>query len=189
MVLIVLALVITGSGVYLVQNMGGQSVSPNNAAVIARLPSPTATATTQPTLAPTATATVTPTATSAPRPRPTATSTPSPTATPAPGPFCMSGASLCSSVSALQTPCPGQPGVTFQLSNTGKTTLLWVSLASSINGSSLVSISPSGGSLKPGRKVTVTVTAQATGKGLTGTLTIMTGLGSNQSLVIALQVC
>ena len=187
MVLIVLVLVLTGGGVYVYQNLRGQPVSPNNAAVIARLPSPTATATTQPTAAPTATAT----ATSTPKPRPTATSTPAPTATvnPSTGPLCASGASLCASTSALRVPCSGQAGVTFQLTNNGNATVTWMPISSSINGVALVSISPTGGTLKPGRQVTVTVNAHARGQGMIGTLTIMAGFENDQILVIALQVC
>lgn len=189
MVLIVLVLVLTGGGVYMLQNLRGQPVNPNNAAVIAPLPSPTATATTQPTVAPTATATAT--ATSTPRPRPTATHTPAPTATTNPpvGPLCASGANLCASISALQVPCSGQAGVTFQLTNSGNGTITWMPISSIINGTTLVSASPTGGNLKAGRQVTVTVSAHARGQGMIGTLTIMAGFENDQMLVITLQVC
>ena len=189
MVLIVLVLVLTGGGVYIIQNLRGQPVNPNNAAVIAPLPSPTATATTQPTVAPTATAPAT--ATSTPRPRPTATHTPAPTATtnPAAGPLCASGVNLCASTGALQVPCSGQAGVTFQLTNTGNGTITWMPISSVINGTTLVSVSPTGGNLKAGRQVTVTVSAHERGQGMIGTLTIMAGFENDQMLVITLQVC
>ena len=192
MVLIVLVLALTGAGVYMVQNLRGQPADSNNAAVIAQVPSPTARATTQPTVAPTATATATPlpSATSTPAPRPTATNTPAPTATPSPtlSLLCTSGSNLCASVNALNVPCAGQ-NVTFQLSNNGKPTLFWTSISSVLSGVALVSVSPSGGSLKSGRSVTVTVSARARGQGLTGTLTILAGFGNNQTLVINLHVC
>ena len=189
MVLIVLVLVLTGGSVYMIQNLRGQPVNPNNAAVIAPLPSPTATATTQPTVAPTATATAT--ATSTPRPRPTATHTPAPTATTNPpvGPLCASGVNLCASTGGLQVPCSGQAGVTFQLTNTGNGTITWMPISSTINGTTLVSASPTGGNLKAGRQVTITVSAHARGQGMIGTLTIMAGFEDDQMLVITLQVC
>ncbi len=191
MALIVVVLALTGGGVYMMQNLHSQPVSSNNAAVIAPLPSPTATATTQPTATPTATATTAPTATSTPRPLPTATNTPAPTATPAPapGPLCASGIDLCSSLSTLQVPCSGQGSVTFQLTNGTRNTLTWVGFSSTVNGSSLVALSPSSGSLKQGRQVTVTVTARVHGQGLKGTLTIMAGFGNDEMLFIPLQVC
>ncbi|HEU5200647.1 MAG TPA: hypothetical protein VFU32_13495 [Ktedonobacterales bacterium] len=187
--LIVVVLALTGGGVYMMQNLHSQPGSSNSAAVIAPLSSPTATATTQPTATPTATATPLPTATSTPRPLPTATNTPAATATPPPGPLCASGVDLCSSLSSLHVSCSGQDGVTFQLTNGSKNTLSWIGVSSTLNGSSLVWLSPSGGSLRPGRQVTVTVTAHAHGQGLNGTLTVMAGFGSNDTLVIPLQVC
>jgi hypothetical protein len=192
MALIVLVLALTGGGVYMMQSLHSQPVSSSNAAVIAPLPSPTATATTQPTATPTATATTAPTATNTPKPLPTATNTPpAPTATtvPAPGPFCASGVDLCSSASSLQAPCSGQGSITFQLTNGSNQTLTWMGFSSTVNGSSLVWLNPSGGNLRQGRQVTVTVTAHARGQGLTGTLTIMAGFGNNETLVIPLQVC
>lgn len=193
MTLIVLVLVLTGGGVYVYQNLRGQPVIPNNAAVIAPLPSATATATTQPTAAPTATATATATTTSTPRPRPTASSTPGSTSTvtpsPASGALCASDSHLCSSVSSLSVPCSGQAGVTFQLSNNGNQRFDWIVMSSATNGVFLVSVSPVVGTLKPGHQVTVTVTAHAKGQQLTGTLTVSTDIGQNLPVVIAIQVC
>jgi hypothetical protein len=191
MALIVLVLALTGGGVYMMQNLHNQPVSSSNAAVLAPLPSPTATATTQPTATPTATATTAPTATSTPKPLPTSTNTPAPTATSTPtlDALCASGVDLCSSLSSLQVPCSGQGGVTFLLTNGSKNTLTWAGFSSTINGFSLVSLSPSAGSLRPGHQVTVTVTAHAHGQGLKGTLTIMAGFENDEILIIPLQVC
>ena len=75
------------------------------------------------------------------------------------------------------------------MTNTGNGTITWMPISSVIKGVALVSVSPTGGNLKAGRQVTVTVSARASGQGMIGTLTIMAGFENDQMLAIALHVC
>jgi hypothetical protein len=178
MLMALLLLALAFMGVFLAQARGGSTVNPDSAALSANghtpvVATPTPTTKAQPT--PT-----TPAPTPTPKP-PTPTPKP-PTPTPKPPPLpdgsiCPDNAAFCVSTLQLQVPCEGQGSVTFQLFGVKTSQQNWQAI--SMPSGSLVTLSPTHGSLKVGQAMTIQVQANTRRQNRSGVIMIFGPFGTS----------